>query len=138
MLDGVLGGDDHERRGQPVGGGVDGDLTLLHGLEEGRLRLRGGAVDLVAEDDVGEDAAGPKLKGAGGPAVDGDAGDIARQEVGRELDAVPRAVDRPGQRLGQAGLADARYVLDQQMTLRYEAHQRQADRVLFAFDGLLD
>ena len=40
VLDRVLGGDDHERSVEPVGRGVDRHLALLHGLEQGGLRLR--------------------------------------------------------------------------------------------------
>ena len=36
VLDRVLGGDHHERRLERVGGAVDRDLALLHGLEERR------------------------------------------------------------------------------------------------------
>ena len=39
-LDRVLRGDHHEGRGEVVGRGVDGDLTLLHALEQRRLGLR--------------------------------------------------------------------------------------------------
>src|SRR5688500_17357514 len=65
VLDGVLGGHYHERWGQLVADAVDGHLTLLHGLEEGRLGLRGRPVDLVAEDDVGEHGPLPEVELAG-------------------------------------------------------------------------
>ena len=58
VLDRVLGGDHHERRVERVGRAVDRDLALLHRLEQRRLRLGRGPVDLVAEDDVGEDGPG--------------------------------------------------------------------------------
>jgi hypothetical protein len=41
------------RRVSPFGG----DLVLLHRLEQRRLRLRRGAVDLVGEDHLGERSA---------------------------------------------------------------------------------
>jgi hypothetical protein len=37
---------------------VDRDLALGHGLEQGGLGSRRGPVDLVGQDDVGEDRAG--------------------------------------------------------------------------------
>ena len=40
---------------------ADGGLSLLHGLEHGRLGLGAGAVDLVEQDDVG--VHGPELGG---------------------------------------------------------------------------
>jgi hypothetical protein len=46
---------------KPAGSGrvtpVDRDLALLHRLEQRRLRLGGGAVDLVGQQEVGEDGA---------------------------------------------------------------------------------
>ena len=61
-LDRVLGRDHHERSRQAVGVRVDGDLALLHRLEQRRLRLGRGPVDLVGEHDVGEHAAGAELE----------------------------------------------------------------------------
>ena len=57
LLDRVLRGQDEEGVGQAVPLAADGDLALLHRLEEGRLGLGRGAVDLVGQDDVGEDRA---------------------------------------------------------------------------------
>ena len=50
----VLGGDHDVRRGQRVGRAFDGDLALLHRLEQRRLGPRRGAVDLVDQHHVGE------------------------------------------------------------------------------------
>ena len=57
LLDRVLRGQDEERVGQPVPLAADGDLPLLHRLEQRGLGLGRGAVDLVGQDDVGEDRA---------------------------------------------------------------------------------
>ena len=43
--------------GSGVRRAVDGDLALLHRLEQRRLGLRRGPVDLVGEHDVGEQRA---------------------------------------------------------------------------------
>ena len=55
LLDRVLRGDDEERLRQVVGLLADGDLAFLHGLQQGGLRLGRRAVDLVGQEDVGED-----------------------------------------------------------------------------------
>ena len=55
LLDRVLGGQHEERLGQRVGLPADGDLVLLHGLQQRGLGLGRGAVDLVGQHDVGED-----------------------------------------------------------------------------------
>src|SRR5258705_134837 len=54
VLDRVLGRQHEERVVERTGLAVDGDLLLCHGLEQRRLRLRHGAVDLVDEYDVRE------------------------------------------------------------------------------------
>ena len=125
-------------RGSTVRARVDRDLALLHRLEEGRLGLRGGAVDLVGEHDVGEDAAGAELELVGGAVPHRHAGHVGRQEVGGELDAVPRAADRACDRLGERGLADAGDVLDEEVALGDEAHQGEVHLLALALDGALD
>ena len=55
LLDRVLRGDDEERIGQVVGLPADGDLALLHRLQQGGLRLGRRAVDFVGQQDVRED-----------------------------------------------------------------------------------
>ena len=49
---------------------LDRDLPLLHRLEQRGLRLRRRAVDLVAEEQVGEDRARPELEVARALVVD--------------------------------------------------------------------
>ena len=113
---------------------VDRDLALLHRLEQRRLRLRRRAVDLVGEHDVGEHAAGAELELAGGAVPDRHAGDVGGQQVGGELDAVPGAADRAGDRLGQRRLADAGDVLDEEVALGEQAHEREVDLLALALD----
>ena len=55
LLDRVLRGHDEERRLELEGVRPAGDLVLLHGLQERGLGLGRRAVDLVGQDDVGED-----------------------------------------------------------------------------------
>ena len=73
------------------------------------MHLGGGAVDLVGEDEVGENRA-PDAELAAARVVDLGADDVGRQEVGRELDAAEAEAQTlrqraDGQRLGQAGHA---------------------------------
>ena len=117
VLDRVLGREDQERPRQLVRHRVDGDVALLHALEQARLRLRRRAVDLVDEHDVGEDRTRPELEARLTLVVDLGADDVGRQEVGRALHARELAVDRPRQRAGQRRLADARVVLDEDVAL---------------------
>ena len=51
-LVGILRGEDEEGRSEDVRCAVDGHLRFAHGFEEGRLRTRRCAVDLVGEEDA--------------------------------------------------------------------------------------
>ena len=86
--------------------------------EQGGLGLGRRAVDLVGEDDVGEDRPldEAELAPAGLRLVqDHGAGDVGRHQVGRELDALEGDVEdladgADHERLGQAGHADEQAV----------------------------
>ena len=67
-----------------------------------------------------------------------DAGHVARQQVGGELDAVERAVDGAGERLREHRLADAGHVLDEQVALGQEHGEGGRDRLALARDDGLD
>ena len=138
VLDGVLGGHDEERRVEGVGVAVDGDLALGHGLEQGRLGLGRGPVDLVGDEDVGEHRAGPELEALDAAVPHADADDVGGQQVGRELDAAVLGVDRGGEGLGQGGLAHAGHVLDEEVALGDEADHGEGDDVVLALDDLAD
>ena len=64
----------------------------------------------------------------------GHADDVGGQQVGRELDAAERGVDRRGERLRHRGLADAGPVLDEQVALGHEAQHDQLDDLGLALD----
>ena len=134
ILQGVLGGDDHEGLGQGVGLAVHRDLKLVHRLEQGALGLGGGAVDLVHQADVGENRPGLEFKGAGMGVVHGDPQDIGGEEVARELDALKRGMDGHGQALGQERLAHARGILDQEVPPREQGDDGEGDGLGLALD----
>ena len=138
VLDRVLGGDHQERPLEPVGLAVDGDLALLHRLEQGGLGLGRGPVDLVGEQQPGEDRPAPEVELAAALVVDERAGEVGRQQVRRELD--PREADARhlcegacDQRLGEA-----RKVLDQHMTVGKQPEQDELERLALAHDRALD
>ena len=135
VLDRVLGREDQERPRQLVRRGVDGDVALLHALEQAGLRLRRGAVDLVDDHDVGEDRARAELEACFALVVDLRADDVGRQQVGGALHARERAVDRPRQRPGQGGLADAGVILDEDVALREHRHRDVLEHFALDLDG---
>jgi hypothetical protein len=129
MLDGVLRGDDEERRAEGMLDVVHGDLPLGHRLQQGALRAGGGAVDFVGQQHIGKDWAGQKLKLAGLLVEDAKAGDVAGQQVRGTLHAGEAATDGGGQRLGQRGLAQPRQVLQQQVPPGQQAPQDALDHL---------
>jgi hypothetical protein len=99
---------------------VDGHVALLHALEQAGLGLRRRAVDLVDEDDVGEDRARAELEALLALVEHVDADDVGREQVGRALHAGELGLERARERAGQGRLADARVVLDEDVALGEE------------------
>ena len=69
---------------------------------------------------------------------DAHAGDVARQQVWRELDPPDRGVDGAGEGLGEHRLADAGDVLDEQVPLGEQHGDRGAHDVGLALDDGVD
>ena len=138
LLDRVLRGEHEEGHTDLTRDAVDRDLSLLHDLQERRLRLRARAVDLVGEDDVGEDGPGVEFERTGLLVVDRDAGDIAREQVGSELDARVRPLNGLRDSSRERGLAGARNVLEQDVPVAEHRGQDEFDDVALAQDGALD
>ena len=126
-LVGVLCGDDHEGRVEAVDDAVDADVALVHGFEERSLGARGCSIDLIGEDEVGED--GPWFEGklCGVAIEDGDAQEIRREHVGGELDAAEGALDGACDGCGEEGFADAGDVLDEEVSACEEATDDAVD-----------
>jgi hypothetical protein len=104
------------------------------------LGLRGGAIDLVREDQVREDRAGLELEDPLAAFFDEDVGarDIRRHQVGRELDPVERAIDDVGDRPHEHRLAEARHAFEEDVRVREEARQRLSDELTLADDDTTD
>jgi hypothetical protein len=58
VLHRILRGDHHEGARQHVRTAVDGHLAFVHGFQQRRLRLGRGAIDLVGQQEIGEDRPG--------------------------------------------------------------------------------
>ncbi len=124
--------------GHRVGRAVDRRLALLHALEQGGLRLGRGPVDLVGEHDLGHDRARPELELLRLLVVDRQPGHVRGQQVRRELDAPEGAAQAARDGLGEHGLAGAGHVLDQQVALAEQRHEREAHLLVLAHDDALD
>ena len=130
VLDRVLGRDHHEGPGELVRVAVDGDMQLLHALEQARLGLRRGAVDLVDEDDVREHGPGVEVELRLRLVEDVGPDDVGGKQVHRALHAGVFGVDGAGERAGERRLADARVVLDEHVALGKQGDQEVADDVV--------
>ncbi|OEI69579.1 hypothetical protein Cus16_0186 [Curtobacterium sp. ER1/6] len=138
LLDGVLRRDDHERCRQGVACAVDGDGGLLHRLEQRRLGLRAGPVDLVGEHDVREDRTAVEVELLRALVVDADARDVPGQQVRCELDAVGGPLHALRHRAREARLARPGDVLEQQVALAQHGRDGQSDDERLAQEDLLD
>jgi hypothetical protein len=98
-----------ERLRQRIRLPADRHLALLHGLEQGRLRLGRRTVDLVGEQEVREHRAGQELQrvpaGGGVFLDDVRAGDVSGHQVGRELHPAELHRQRARQGPSHQGLA---------------------------------
>ena len=98
------------------------------------LGFGGGAVDFVGEDQLGGDGAGAEAEFAGGLVIDGDAGDIAGQQVRGELDTGEGAADGEGDGTGEHSFADTGDILYQNMAGGDEGGEGLFDDPVFADD----
>ncbi len=130
----VLGGDDEKRLGQRAGLAFSGDLPFLHGFEKGALGFWRGAVDLVGEDQLGEDRPLVKMKPFRTPLVHRYTDYIGRQQIAGELDALVVQPHQGRQQMRQGGLAHAGKILDEQMPLTEQAGHGQAQGPGFSQD----
>src|SRR5690606_16180368 len=123
VLDRILRGKDGEQRPERPGLAIYGHLSLLHRLQQRRLRLRRRTVDLVGEEQVREHGPGNELEPALRLAKDAHACDVGRYQVRRELDTPETRAERPGERPDQQGLGDTRYALEQYVPSSQHGHQ---------------
>jgi hypothetical protein len=121
-----------------VGHAVDGDLSLFHRFQQRGLSLRGGTVDLVGEDELGNDGTGPVFEAVGLLVEYVDPGHIAGEEIGGELDALEGTAERTRDRLGQDRLADAGDVLDEDVTTAEQRHEHEEHLVPLTDHDSLD
>src|SRR5262249_11929514 len=125
----VLRREHEERIGQLAGRAEQRHGALLHGFEQGRLSLRRGAVDLVGEQQVGEDRARVELHRAAAVMIflkDVRAQDVARHQVWRELHAAELQVEQSAEGLDQRRLPDSRQSFEQNVPTTQNAGEYEA------------
>ena len=141
LLDRVLGREHMEGGGQVVALAGDGDMVLLHRLQQRRLGARAGAVDLVRHQQLREDRAldEAEMALAVGALVENlGAEDVGRHQVRRELDAPRAEAEHRAHGLDQLGLGEAGHADEQAVAAGEQGDQREVDDLLLAEDDLAD
>ena len=113
----------------------DRDLAFLHRLQQRRLRLRWRAVDLVGEQQPGEQRAAAEHELVRALVEHERAGEVGGQQVRRELGAGEAQPERLRERPRRERLAQAGEVLEEHVAAREHAAQDQAERRPLADDG---
>jgi hypothetical protein len=91
-------------------------LFLLHGFEQSRLGAGRRAIDLIDQDELGEDRARSKFecrRAPGRSLVNLRSRDVGRHQVGSALHACPMQPQRRRERLGEVGLPEPGQPLDE-------------------------
>ena len=137
-LDGVLGGEDGEVVVEGVALAVGGDLAFFHGLEQRGLGARGHAVDLVGEQELGEDGALVEAEVARFWGEDAGAEDVGGHHVGRALDAAEVEAEEAGEGLDGEGLGDAGDAFEQGVAAAEHGHEGLGDGLVLPGDDAAD
>lgn len=132
LLDRVLRGHDQKQRRQVVGAAAHADLALGHGFEQRRLHLGRCTVDFVGQHQVMEDRPLLEHEAAGFRAVNLRAGDVGREQVGGELDAMELRFDAFCEFFDGFGLGQARCPFDQHVAVGQQHDQQPFDQFLLA------
>ena len=116
-------------------------MVLLHRLQEGRLRLGSGAIDLVRQHDVGEYRAFLELEA---PAAVGclqhnvGADQVGWHQVRSELNARELDIESVRDGADQQRLAQARYAFEEHMPAGDQRGERALDNFVLADKDLRD
>ena len=117
---------------------VDRDLRLLHGFEQGRLRLRRRAVDLVGHQDLGEHGPADEAKGGRLRVVDVRPHQVRRHEIGRELHARELQAEARRERPREQRLGDSGNAFDQRVAARHVGGEQHLGRPILSDHDLPD
>ena len=138
----VLGRQYEEGIRQGVSLAADRHLAFLHGLQQGGLGLRRGPVDLIRQDDVGEDRPLEKTELSFSPVGalmdDLRSRDVGGHEVRRELDPVEVQPQAIGQGSDQQGFRKARDSLDDAMPAGEDGDEQLLNNLVLSHDDLAD
>jgi hypothetical protein len=137
-FDGVLGGDNEEEVGEGAGLAFEADLRFGHGFQQGGLGARGGAVDFVGQQDIGEDRPFTEMELLGLGMKDRDAQDVGGEEVRGELNAMELGVEGEREGFGEGGFAGAGEVIQEHMATGGEGGEESAGGRFLTAEDLAD
>src|SRR5262245_38340586 len=137
VFDRVFGGQHQEHRREAMAFAVDRHLPFLHRLEQRGLRLRRRAVDLVGQQNVGEDGAVAQRELRRGDVEDVGPGDVRRHQVWRELNAIEVGADDPRDGFDRQSLRGSGRALQDRVSFGEEADQDLVDYSLLTEDDFL-
>ena len=132
LLDGVLGCHYEEGLLEFEGVLANRHLALLHCLEQCTLHLGRSTVDLVGQDEVGEDGAFLDLESLALLAVNHSAYQVGGQQVGSELDAAELGIDGLGQSSDGQCLGQSGHTFEQHVTVRQQANHQALDHMFLS------
>ena len=139
-LDRVLGREHEERALELVRLPGRGDVVLLHRLEQGGLRLRRRAVDLVGEDDLRKNRPRHEPQHARAVLLVEHLGarDVRRHQIRRELDALEAKVENRRERLDQQRLRQPGHARDQAVASREQGDEHLVHHLVLPDDDLAE
>ena len=132
FLDGVLGGDDHERLGQGYALAANSGRAFRHRLKHGGLGLGVGAVDFVQQHKIGVNGADLCGEFLRGKIEYLSAHQIGRHKIRRALYALERAGYACGKRLCRGGLSQAGHGFDKNMAARHQRHDQRLTKIVLS------
>src|SRR5205807_2620429 len=136
LLDGVLGREHEKRLAQKERLSADRHLLLLHRLEQRRLDLGGGAVDLVREHQVREQRPLLRIELLGLLVEHHGPDHVRGQQVRRELDSGERDAKAFGHRAHRQRLGEPGHAFEQDVPARQQADEQALDHQVLRHDPL--
>ena len=137
LLNRVLSGHYKERLFELEGGVANGDLLLLHRLEQCTLYLCRGTVNLIGQNKVCENRAFLYAELLGFGAVNHCSNHIGRQQIGCELDSAEPCVDCLRQRVNCQCLGQSWKAFKKNVPIGQQANQQTFSQMLLTHNHLV-
>ena len=138
LIEAVLGGNYEKRLRQRMTSAVNTDAANRHRLQQCALSAGAGAVDLISQQNLTEQWPRLETEFRRARIKDIDAGEVGRQKITGEADALEIEGRSSCEGFGQGRFTHPRPILNQQMAPGQEAAQGQPHLILLAQQHLSD